>query len=74
MCYYFDDIIKIEDFDFDILLDEKLYKSLISAKPLHISFNKVNRFIGVYDGTRYLVLFGHEKHDAIYNRMRDLIS
>ena len=25
MCYYFDDIIKIEDIDIDILLDEKLY-------------------------------------------------
>ena len=26
-CYYFDDIIKFEDFDFgNILLDEKLYK------------------------------------------------
>ena len=47
---------------------------MISAKSLHIGFNKVDRFIGVYGGTRYLVLFGHEKHDAIYNRMRDLIS
>ena len=43
MCYYFDDIIKIEDFGFDILLDEKsyenificdiLYKTLIGDKP-----------------------------------------
>ena len=47
---------------------------MISAKSLHIGFNKVDRFIGVYDVNRYLVLFGHEKHDAIYNRMRDLIS
>ena len=28
MCYYSDDIVKIEDFDFDnILLDEKLYNN-----------------------------------------------
>ena len=27
-----------------------------------------------YDGTRYLVLFGSEKHDFIYNRIRYLIS
>ena len=29
--------------------------------------------IRVYDGTRYLVLFGPEKYDAIYNRIRYLI-
>ena len=44
MCYYFDDIIKIEDFNLDnILIDEKSYKNvlvynisyrtLIDAKP-----------------------------------------
>ena len=49
-CYYFYDIIKIEDFDFDnILLYEKSYKniltysfsykSLINAKPLRIRFD-----------------------------------
>ena len=27
-------------------------------KPLRIRFDKVDRFIKVYDGTRYLVLFG----------------
>ena len=66
-CYYFDDMIETEDFDFDnFLIDEKSYenifvyniscKILIGAKPLRISFNKVHRFIRVYDGTRYLVL------------------
>ena len=45
-CYYFDDIIKIKDFKFDILLDEKSYenvlifdvsyKTLIGSKPLRI--------------------------------------
>ena len=29
-CYYFNDIIKIEDFDFDkILLDEKSYENIL---------------------------------------------
>ena len=57
---YFDDIITIEDFDFhNILLDEKSnenvliydvsYKTFIGAKPLRIMFDKVNRFIRVYD-------------------------
>ena len=35
-----------------------LYKTLIGVKPLRIRLNKVNRLIAVYDGTRYLVLFG----------------
>ena len=51
-CYYFDDIIKIEDFHFDdILWDQKSYKTLIGAKPLRIRFDKADEFIGVYDGT-----------------------
>ena len=49
-------------------------KTLIGAKPLRISFVKEDGFITVYDGTRYLVLFGLEKHDAIYNRIRYLIG
>ena len=29
-CYYFDDIIKIDDFDFDdILIDEKSYENIL---------------------------------------------
>ena len=85
MFYYFDYIIKIEDFDFYyILIDEKScenilvynisYKSSIGAKPLHISFNKVDRFIRVFDGTRYLILFGPEIYDAIINSIRYLIG
>ena len=31
MCYYFDEIIKIEDFDFDILLDEKSGKNILAC-------------------------------------------
>ena len=83
--YYFDDIIKIEDFDLDnILIDEKSYenilvynisyKSLIDSKPLCIRFNKIDGFIRVYGGTRYLVLFGSEKYFSIYNRIRYLIN
>ena len=84
-CYYFDDIIKIEDFDFgNILVDEKSYesifvydisyKTLIGAKLLRIRLDKIDEFIRVYDGTRYLILFGPEKYDAIFNRVRYLIS
>ena len=84
-CYYFNDIIKIKHFDIDniiiyqnpyenILVYNISYKSLVSAKPLRIIFDKIDGFIRVYDGTRSLVLFGSEKCDYIYNRIRYLIS
>ena len=84
-CYYFDDKIKLEDFDIDnILIDEKShkhiliydisYKTLIGQKPLRIRFDKINGFSRNYDGTRYLTLFCSEKYDAIYDRIRYLVS
>ena len=36
-------------------------------------FDKVNEFIRDYDGTKYLVLFGPEKHNAIYDRIVYLV-
>ena len=82
---YFDDIIKFKYFDINnILIDEKSYenimiyyisyKTLMVAKPLHIRLVKVNGFIGIYDGTEYLVLFGPDKHDTIFNRIIYLIG
>ena len=73
------------NFDFNnILFDEKSYeniliynisyKTLIGAKPLRTRFDKVDGFIRVYDGARYSVLLGPKKYDAIYNRIRYLIS
>ena len=84
-CYYFDDIIKFEDFDIDnILIDEKSHenisiydisnKTLIGPKSLRIRFNSVDEFILVYDGTRYLILGDSEKYDVICRRNRYLIS
>ena len=79
-CYYFDDIIKIEDFNLDnVLIDRKShenfliydisYKTLIGSKPLRISFDKIDRVIRIYDGTGYLILFGTKKYDAIYEKL-----
>ena len=58
-------------------MDEKLYKSilvrdisyktLIGVKPLFIKANKIDGFIRVQDAKRYLVLFGPEKYDIIYD-------
>ena len=77
MCYYFDDINRFEDFNFDnIITDEKLreniliynisYKTLIGAKSLRIKFNKIEGFITIVDGNRYLTWFGYKKYDSIY--------
>ena len=55
-CYYFDYMLKIEDFDFDsILLDKKSdeniliynisYKTLTGTKPLRMRFDKVHGLI-----------------------------
>ena len=63
-CYYFDDIITVENVDIDnILIEEKShksiliydisYKTLIGSKPLRIRFDKIDGFIRIYDGTRY---------------------
>ena len=32
-------------------------------------FNKVDGFMRDYHGTKYLLSFGPEKYDAIYNRI-----
>ena len=61
--------IRFEDFDFDnILIVEKSngnvliynisYRTLIGPTPLLIRFDKIDEFIRVYNGTRYLISFG----------------
>ena len=77
MCYHFDDIMKVEDIDFNNnLLEEKSYENSLEnisiynisykifmvAKPSHIRFDRVDGFIKSYNGTRYLFLFSHERH------------
>ena len=50
------------------------YKTLIGSKPLRIRFDKIDGFIRIYDGTRYLTLFDSEKYDTVYNKIRYLVS
>ena len=84
-CYYFDDIIKLEDFDLgNILIDKKShenilihdisYETLIGSKSLRIRFDKVDGIIRIYDRSRYSTLLGTKKYDAIYDKIRYLIS
>ena len=72
-----DDTIKLEDFDIDnMLIDEKSheniliynisYKPFTGPKPLRIIFDKIDRFIRIDDGNRYLVLVALQKYDPIY--------
>ena len=84
-CYYFDDIMKVVDIYFDnILLEKKSYeiilvydisyKTVMGARPLRIMFDSVDGFNKIYNGIRYLVLFGHEKYNAIYDRINYLLN
>ena len=85
-CYYFDDRDIDTDFS-NVLLNEKSYKTYIyiliydisyktymGSKPLCIRFHEIDEFIKIYDGIRYLLLFGSKLHNAISNRIRYLIS
>ena len=67
-CYYFDDIIKNEEIDFDnisrdeksdkdILIYDVSYKILIRPKPFNIILNKVDGFIRVYEFLKNTMLF-----------------
>ena len=50
------------------------YKTFIGEKPLSVSFDEIDGFIKIYDGIRYLVIFGPDKCNAIYDRLRYIIS
>ena len=85
ICYYFDDMININDLDLgNILLDENSYKSVLlydisyitslDTKSLRIIFDNEDEYIRNYDGTKYLTVFhSNEKYDRIFDRVRYLI-
>ena len=71
-CYYFDDLIKAIDINFnDILLDEKLnkenyeniliydisYQTSMGAYPLHIRYDEIDGFFKIQNRIKYLVLW-----------------
>ena len=66
-CYYFDEIIKLEDFNLDNILIEKKshentliyniwFKTLTDPKALRIRFDKIDEFIETYNGTKYYMV------------------
>ena len=46
---------------------------MIGSKPLRIRFDKINEIIRIYDGARYLTLFGTKTYDAISEEL-DIIK
>ena len=52
-----------------ILIYDILHKILIDSKPLWIRFDEIDGIIRLYDGTRYLTLFGTKIYDTIYDRI-----
>ena len=47
---------------------------MIDSKSLRTKFEKIDEFLRISDGTRYLVLFGSGKYDSIYDRIRYLLN
>ena len=83
-CYYFNVLMAAMDIDsWNILLDEKLYKNILiydiwhkafmGLKSLGIWFNKIEWFFKIYDGIKYLILFGHNWYDETCDKIRYLI-
>ena len=52
------------------------YKISVDSKPLllNLIFDHIDGFIRIYNGTRYLALFGKEEYEVIQSRIRHLIS
>ena len=46
----------------------------MGEKPLRIWFDRIDAFVKIYDGIRYLVLFNQGWYDEIFDRIRYLIS
>ena len=76
MHYDFDDVVKREKLENTIATNYNVILFYYNIITFHIKlrFDKIDRFIRIYDGTRYLVLFGSENYGAIYKGIRYLIS
>ena len=58
----------------NILIYDISYKTFMGRKSLRIRFNKINGFIKIYEGIRYLILYNYERYNAIYDKMKYLLS
>ena len=65
---YFSNILTFNK-SYENVLNCKIYTKLWLMLNL-IRFDKINGFIRISDGTRYLILLGPEKYDVIFNRSK----
>ena len=71
-CYYFDDIINLEDFDLDnILIEEKSHENILIYENILIQ-NQRDGFIGIYDGTKYLTFLA-QKNMKLFAKESDML-
>ena len=56
------------------MINDISYKTLIGPKHFGIRLDKIDEFIRIYDGTRYLALVGSEHYDGIYKKIRYFAS
>ena len=56
----------------NILIYDISHKALISSKPLRIRFDKIDGITRIYDGTRYLTLFG-TKNMTLFVKELDIL-
>ena len=58
----------------NILIYDISFKTFMGRKSLRIRFNKINGFIKIYEGIRYLILYNYERYNAICDKMKYLLS
>ena len=65
MTYLFKNILINEKSYENLLFHNILEKTFIDPETLRSRFDKIDGFIGVYDGTRYFILLRNGKYDSI---------
>ena len=67
---YSENILLFEKIYKNTLIDDISYKTFMDSIPLRIRFNKIDGFIKIYDGIRYLVMLGYSWFDKICDRIK----
>ena len=45
----------------------------MGAKPLRIRFHKINGYMKIYGGIRYLVLHDYKRYNALFDRIHMIL-
>ena len=57
-----------------LIYDITSYKTFMGSIPLRIKFNEIDGLIKIYNGIRYLGLFGGGFYDEMFDRIKYFIS